>query len=236
MSEEGETTAESKKMSDATILGEEAFALAIRLVARLDQLGLPGEISVRVHLAGGAIELTGKSSALIAREISDRAGASTPAAVTAVELRPPPIAGTPTPTPEARGPRSRRATLAIAIEDPHNAIVACDRIAQSDDESDDDLLDRAALLLAFLRATAESTTTAPITAPDPRTLDLDQVPCWGCGAANSRTLCQFGSAHAGIEPDGLCGRPLCRSCVHRDATDRVLCREHFQKTRETNEP
>lgn len=45
----------------ATQTGEQLLEL-LQIVARLDQLGMDGEVRVRIHLGGGTIEIHSKSA------------------------------------------------------------------------------------------------------------------------------------------------------------------------------
>lgn len=49
--------------------GEQTLELILQLVARLDHVGLDGEIRVRIRLSGGDIEITAKSARAVEREM-----------------------------------------------------------------------------------------------------------------------------------------------------------------------
>lgn len=50
--------------------GEQTLALVLQLVARLDHLGLKGEVRVRILTSGGPITLEAKSAAMVAEELA----------------------------------------------------------------------------------------------------------------------------------------------------------------------
>lgn len=48
--------------------GEQVLELVLQLVARLDHLGLDGEIRLQLRLNGGTIHVSGKSARALERE------------------------------------------------------------------------------------------------------------------------------------------------------------------------
>lgn len=50
--------------------GEQTLALILQLVARLDHMGIRGEVRLRIMTSGGPLEIVGKSAALLAEEQS----------------------------------------------------------------------------------------------------------------------------------------------------------------------